>query len=161
MRKVVMLNDGSEMPYTLFFGVPVHTVPSVVTESGLAVDGWIPVNKQTLETRFPGVYAVGDVAGIGTPKAGSFSEDAAKVVAAEIIAKIRSEEMSNLFTGKGSCYIEFGHGKVGRVDVDFFSGPTPTGVFRGQSAALSVEKYKLGSNRIKRWFGRTWGIKGE
>ncbi len=42
-------------------GVPVHRVPQVVVESGLAADphDWVPVNKKTLETRFPGVYAVG------------------------------------------------------------------------------------------------------
>ena len=38
--------------------------------------------RGTLATRFPGVYAVGDVATIGVPKAGVFSERAARVVAA-------------------------------------------------------------------------------
>ncbi len=83
-RKVAVLSDGTEMPYELFLGVPVHRVPEVVVESGLAADafGWVPVNKKTLETTFPGVYAVGDVNGVGTPKAGVFAEGAARVVAA-------------------------------------------------------------------------------
>ena len=63
------LSDGTEMPYDLFLGVPVHRVPAVVAESGLAVDGWIPVDPLTLETAFPDVYAVGDVTSVGTPKA--------------------------------------------------------------------------------------------
>jgi hypothetical protein len=71
-RKVAVLSDGTEMPYDLFLGVPRHTVPPVVEESGLAVDGWVPVNSLTLETEFPDVYAVGDVASVGTPKAGVF-----------------------------------------------------------------------------------------
>ena len=37
-RKVAVLSDGSEMPYELFLGVPVHRVPQVVVESGLAID---------------------------------------------------------------------------------------------------------------------------
>ena len=79
-RKIAVLSDGTEMPYELFLGVPVHRVPQVVVESGLAAHphDWVPVNKQTLETRFPGVYAVGDVNGVGTPKAGVFAEGAAR-----------------------------------------------------------------------------------
>jgi sulfide:quinone oxidoreductase len=70
--KVAILSDGSDMPYDLFLGVPVHRAPAVVEESGMTVDGWIPVNRLTLETAFPGVYAVGDVTSVGTPKAGVF-----------------------------------------------------------------------------------------
>src|SRR3990172_4943853 len=36
-RKVAVLNDGTEMPYDLFLGVPVHRVPTVIEASGLAV----------------------------------------------------------------------------------------------------------------------------
>ena len=88
-RKVAVLSDGSEMPYDLFLGVPVHRVPAVVAESGLTVDGWVPVNSLTLETAFPGVYAVGDVTSVGTPKAGVFAEGQAAVVADAISAAIR------------------------------------------------------------------------
>ena len=73
-RQVALLSDGSEMPYDLFLGIPVHRAPEVVVESGLTVDGWIPVDPLTLETSFPGVYAVGDVTSVGTPKAGVFAE---------------------------------------------------------------------------------------
>src|SRR5208283_4992314 len=56
-RRVAILGDDSEMAYDLFLGVPTHRAPRVVVESGLTVDGWIPVDRATLETRFPGVYA--------------------------------------------------------------------------------------------------------
>ena len=49
-RTSVVLADGSELPYDLFLGVPVHRAPAVVEESGLCVDGWIPVDPLTLET---------------------------------------------------------------------------------------------------------------
>ena len=52
----------------------------------MTVDGWIPVDPLTLETSFPGVYAVGDVTSVGTPKAGVFAEGQAAVVAERIIA---------------------------------------------------------------------------
>jgi sulfide:quinone oxidoreductase len=156
-RKVAVLSDGAEMPYELFLGVPVHRVPAVVVESGLAVDafGWVPVNKQTLETAFRGVYAVGDVNGVGTPKAGIFAEGAARVVAASIIAQIRGGPSPEAYRGVGACYVEFGNGQVGRVDVEFLAGPKPTGAFQEPSEALKMEKELFGSSRIQRWFGRT------
>ena len=88
-RKVIVLADGGELPYDLFLGVPVHRAPAVVQESGMCVDGWIPVDPLTLETSFPGVYAVGDVTSVGTPKAGVFAEGQAAVVADAIIARHR------------------------------------------------------------------------
>ncbi|MGH2920104.1 MAG: hypothetical protein ACRDLS_16110 [Solirubrobacteraceae bacterium] len=73
-RKVATLRDGGEMPFDLFLGVPAHRTPTAVVESGMTVDGWIPVDPLTLETAFPGVYAVADVAAVGTPRAGTFAQ---------------------------------------------------------------------------------------
>ncbi|TIX02712.1 MAG: NAD(P)/FAD-dependent oxidoreductase, partial [Mesorhizobium sp.] len=73
-RKVAILDDGVEMQFDLFLGVPRHRVPDVVIASGMAENGWITVNPRTLETNYAGVYAVGDGANTGTPKAGVFAE---------------------------------------------------------------------------------------
>jgi sulfide:quinone oxidoreductase len=99
--QVAVLDDGSEMPYDLFLGVPKHRAPNVVLASGMTEDGYVPVNPRTLETRFPGVYAVGDVATIGVPKAGVFSEGAARVVAASLIARLRDGEQPGAYDGLG------------------------------------------------------------
>jgi sulfide:quinone oxidoreductase len=152
-RRVAVLADGREMPYDLFLGVPKHRAPDVVVASGMTEDGYVPVNPKTLETRFPGVYAVGDVATIGVPKAGVFAEGAAQIVAASLIAAIRHGERPGAYDGRGSCYIEFGAGRVGRVDVDFLSGPKPTGIYHEPSTALVTEKHHFGSSRTARWFG--------
>jgi len=152
-RRVVILDDASEIPYELFLGIPKHRVPDVVEESGMTEDGWIPVDPKTLKTRFPNVYAIGDVASVGTPLAGVFSEGAARVVAAALIANVKGGEQPLPYSGAGSCYVEFGRGKVGRVDVDFLSGPAPTGGFEGPSAALANDKQYFGSSRRTRWFG--------
>ena len=154
LRSVAVLDDGSELAFDLFLGVPKHRAPDVVIASGMTEDGYVPVSSQTLATRFPGVYAVGDVATIGVPKAGVFSESAARVVAASLIASIRGDEQPGPYGGLGSCYIEFGAGRVGRVDVDFLSGPKPTGRFREPTGALVAEKQHFGSSRRARWFGR-------
>ena len=152
-RRVVVLDDGSEMPYDLFLGVPKHRAPDVVIASGMTEDGYVPVNPRTLETRFPDVFAVGDVATVGVPKAGVFSEGAARAVATSLIARLRDGGQPGTYNGLGSCYIEFGAGRVGRVDVDFFSGPKPTGTFQEPSVALVAEKEHFGSSRRLRWFG--------
>jgi sulfide:quinone oxidoreductase len=155
-RKVAVLSDGREMPYALFLGIPVHRVPQVVVESGLAAHphDWVPVDKKTLATSVPGVYAIGDVNGVGTPKAGVFSEGSARVVAEAIIAEMRGGNPPAPYAGRGSCYVEFGHNQVGRVDVDFLSGPKPTGTFQAPSEALVAEKAHFGASRLQRWFGR-------
>src|SRR5215207_5593935 len=88
-RGVAVLGDGSELPYDLFLGIPVHVAPPVVVAAGLCVDGWIPVDPSTLATSFPDVFAVGDVTSVGTPKAGVFAESQGKVVADAIIARHR------------------------------------------------------------------------
>jgi sulfide:quinone oxidoreductase len=152
-RKVVVLDDGSEIPYDLFLGVPAHCAPRVAVESGLTEDGWIPVSPQNLRTRFPGVYAVGDVTRVGVPKAGVFAEGAAKVAARSILAEWENGPQPSAYTGVASCYIEFGAGQVGRVDIDFLSGPAPTGYFVEPSAALVDEKKHFGTSRKARWFG--------
>ncbi|HEY2142603.1 MAG TPA: FAD-dependent oxidoreductase [Solirubrobacteraceae bacterium] len=151
-RGVAVLDDGSEMPYDLFLGVPKHRAPEVVVASGMTDDVYVPVNPRTLETRFPGVYAIGDVAAIGVPKAGVFAEGAARIVAASLIAGAGRGEKPGAYEGRGSCFIEFGSGRVGRVDVDFLSGPRPTGAFQAPSAELAVDKQNFGSSRRARWF---------
>jgi sulfide:quinone oxidoreductase len=159
-RKVAKLDDGSELPYALFLGVPVHRVRMLVAESGVVDDAWVAVDKPTLATRFPGVYAIGDVNGVGTPKAGVFAEGAARVVATAIIAQLGGGAPPAPYAGEGSCYIEFGDERVGRVDVNFLGGPKPTGTFQAPSEALVAEKLQFGSSRARRWFGREWKAKG-
>ena len=152
-KKIATLGDGVEMSFDLFCGVPKHRVPLVVLDSGLAENGWITVNPRTLVTKFANVYAVGDGANTGTPKAGVFAESAAKAVATALNAKIRNAGKAVEYGGFGTCYIEFGGGRVGKVEVDFFSGPKPTGNYYEPSGVLRAEKDQFGSSRRARWFG--------
>ena len=150
-----VLDDGGEIAFDLFLGVPKHRAPDVVIASGMTEDGYIPVDTATLATRFPGVYAVGDVATAGVPKAGVFAEGAARVVVAQrLIAKLRGGEDSSVrHLGRGTCYIEFGEGRVGSVDIDFLSGPEKTGTFNAPSPEQMALKKRFGSSRRERWFG--------
>jgi sulfide:quinone oxidoreductase len=155
-RKVAVFSDGAEMPFDLFLGVPVHRAPAVVEESGLTVDGWVPVDPLTLETRFEGIYAVGDVTSVGTPKAGVFAEGQASVVAGQIASTLRVGSSPATYDGRGVCYLEFGHDQVARVSVTFLSGAAPAGELEGPSSEIAADKGAFGSSRIQRWFDRAW-----
>jgi sulfide:quinone oxidoreductase len=153
-RKVAVLDDGAELPFDLFLGVPKHRAPEVVIESGITEDGYVPVDPATLATQVPGVYAVGDVATAGVPKAGVFAEGAAKIVAQHLLAAIADGPEPGRHLGQGTCYIEFGEGRIGSVDIDFLSGPDRAGVFNPPSAEQMALKERFGADRRARWFGR-------
>ena len=153
--RTARLASGGSVPYDLFIGIPVHRVPDVVKRSGLAVDGWVPVDQTNLATRFPGVYALGDVAsGARTvAKAGIFAEAAARVVAADIAARLRDREPPPPYEGDGPCYIEFGDGMVGKAEINFLAGPAPAARVIAPSRELAAEKEAFAATRRQSWFG--------
>jgi len=152
-RKVLRLADGDELPFDLFLAVPPHRAPDVVVESGMTVDGWVPVDPLTMETAYPGVYAVGDVTSVGTPKAGVFAEGQAAIAGARIAAVLRGEDPSSTYDGRGICYLEFGQDAVAKVDVTFHAGERPFGTMEGPSTELARDKEEFASSRVSRWFG--------
>ena len=147
------LASGGSISYDLFVGIPVHRVPLVVQRSGLAVDGWVPVERTNLATRFANVYAVGDVTGLPMAKAGVFAEAAARVVVDDIAARLRGGVLQHPYEGAGTCYVEFGGGMVGMVEANFFGGPTPRARLVGPSRELAADKATFASTRRERWFG--------
>ena len=115
----------------------------------------MPVDQTNLTTRFPGVYALGDVAtGDRTvAKAGIFAEAAARVVAADIAARVRGAEPPPPYEGDGPCYVEFGGGLVGKIEVNFLGGPAPTARVLGSSREFAAEKKAFAATRRQSWFG--------
>lgn len=154
--KVAHLADGGAVKYDLFLGVPVHCAPTVVVESGLTEDGWVPVDPATFETRFPGVYAIGDVTNAPVPRAGTIAEGEAGTLADVLLARIKGGSASP-YDGEAVCYIETGGGAVAKVDVNFLSGEKPTAAFQAPSVALAEEKHEFGAERTRRWFGAPTG----
>jgi sulfide:quinone oxidoreductase len=152
--RMVTLSDGRVLPCDLFLGVPKNRAADVVVASGLTEDGWVMVDPHTLATQYPGVYAVGDLAATGVPKAGVYAEGAARTVAANIISQLRGEPQTARNPGAGSCYIEIGAGLIARIDVDFLSGPKPFGTFHGASVEMRRDKEHFGASRRARWFNR-------
>ena len=150
--KTAHLDDGAPCRTTCSSASRVHSVPDVVEASGLAVDGWIPVDKTDLSTSFPDVYAIGDVTSAPVPKAGIFAESAGRAVAEHLIVRLREEGMAKPYDGAGACFIEFGENKVGRVDVDFLTGPSVTAPYTEASLQGAEDKKEFAASRRKLWF---------
>lgn len=147
-------------PYDLLLGVPPHCCPQVVAQSGLTDGGeWVRVHPRTLETQFPGVYAVGDVVAIPMadgkplPKAGIFAEAEGEVVAERIAAAFAGGESQAAFAGEGSCYLEVGGGEAMLVQGRFLTEPAPQVTLLGPSKAYLEEKRAFETERLQKWFG--------
>lgn len=153
--RTAQLASGGTLPYDLFVGIPIHRAPDPLAASGLAVNGWVPVDQTNLRTQFERVYALGDVCtGARTvPKAGIFAESAARVVADDIAASITGGDPPAPYGGSGVCYAEFGDGLVSKVEVNFLSGPAAAAQRHDPSREFAAEKEEFGAVRRARWFG--------
>jgi len=153
-QHIAHLEDGRELAYDLLLGIPVHCAPDVVLASGLAEDGWIPVDPATFATRFPGVFAVGDVTSAPVPRAGGVAEGEAATVAEVLIAELTGGAEPAPYDGASACYVELGGDLVARIDVNFLSYDTPVAKLSGPTAEFVEEKRRWGSTRAARWFGQ-------
>ena len=132
-----------------------HVAPPVVVESGLTEDGWIPVDKATFATKFPDVYAVGDITSAPVPRAGVIAEGEASTVADVLIQRIKGGPPAPPFAGEITCYIEMGDDTIGMVNVNFLSGPAPAARFSPPSLEGAAEKQRFAATRRQRWFGQS------
>ncbi|MBI2329119.1 MAG: NAD(P)/FAD-dependent oxidoreductase [Chloroflexi bacterium] len=149
-RKIIF--EGGEAPCDLLVGIPPHIAPKVVREARLTDEtGWVPVEVDTLETRYPGVFAIGDVtsikqpnpSGLSLPKAGVFADEESRVVAANIAAEIRGADKSKRFDGRGFCYIEVGEGLTAYASGNFYGYPGPIVYLEPPSRKYHEERKKL------------------
>jgi sulfide:quinone oxidoreductase len=146
-------------PYDLLLGVPPHRCPAAIVQSGLTDGGeWVRVNPRTLETKFSGVYAVGDAVEILTangkplPKAGVFAEAMGEVAAERIAATMAGQEPLAAFAGEGGCYLEVGKGKAMMVRGRFLAEPAPEVMLTEPSRAYFEEKRSFEAERLRTWF---------
>ena len=152
--KTAHLSNDESIAFDLFLGIPVHVCPSVVVEAGMTEDdGWIAVDPATFTTKFPNVYAAGDITSAPVPRAGTIAEGEAAVVANNIIATLRGGEPVR-FGGQAVCYMEMGDDTVGKVNVDFYKAGGPGATFQAPSLEFAREKEGFGTTRRARWFGK-------
>lgn len=151
--------NGVDVDFDLLAYVPPHRAPTVIREAGL-VDGsgWIPVERHTLHTAHPGVYAIGDVTGIPLtmgkplPKAGVFAERQAEVVAHNIAREITGRGEPAVFDGHGACFIETGSGRAGFGRGDFYAEPSPQVDLHPVGRRWHLGKLIFERRWLLRWF---------
>ncbi|EQB73169.1 MAG: hypothetical protein AMDU4_FER2C00093G0019 [Ferroplasma sp. Type II] len=160
-KENLVFESGDTMDYDLLFSVPPHAAPEPVVKAGMTDStGWVPVNVKNLETKFPGVFAIGDVASIPTPKgyvpylpkAGVFAHGQAKVVANNIAKTIVGNGKKKEWDGDGACFLETGHGKSAFMEGKFLEEPKPLIDFREPSSMWHVQKVAFEKYWMRHWF---------
>ena len=131
-ERQIYFTNNTTAKFDLLAYIPPHRAPQVVREAGLCGEsGWVPVNRFKLETKFPGVYAIGDVTGIPLaigkplPKAGVFAHEEAEVVAHNIARAITGKGEEQTFQGHGECFVEIGDNRAGFGSGNFYAEPKP------------------------------------
>ena len=157
--RLIHFQNGASVSFDLLAYVPPHRAPAVVRAAGLTGEsGWVPVNRKTLETKFPGVYAIGDVTGIPLvtgrplPKAGVFAHGQAIIVANNIAHAITGKGTPQAFDGQGACFIEIGAGRAGFGSGNFFAEPAPQLRLRGPGRLLHLGKVAYEKYWLYHWF---------
>jgi sulfide:quinone oxidoreductase len=155
----IQFKNGASTPYDLLAYVPPHRAPAVVRAAGLTGEsGWVPVDRQTLATQFPGVYAIGDVTGIPLaigkplPKAGVFAHGEAQVVAHNLVHAITGAGEPRSYEGHGECFVEIGDGRAGFGSGNFFAEPAPQIRLRPPGLGLHLAKVLYEKYWLYRWF---------
>jgi sulfide:quinone oxidoreductase len=131
-KGVLHFKNGVRAEFDLLFYVPPHRAPAVVREAGmLAETGWVGVDRHTLATKFPQVWAIGDVTAIPLkigrplPKAGVFAHAQAEVVANNLARAWTGQGEEAHFDGHGMCFVEIGGGMAGVGSGNFYAEPAP------------------------------------
>jgi len=157
-RRMTFAN-GAQADFDVLAYVPPHRPPRVVEEAGLVGDsGWVSVDRHTMETEFPSVYALGDVVGIPLalgkplPKAGVFAHGEAEVVAQNIVRLITGKAESARFDGHGECFIEAGDGKAGFGSGNFYAEPLPEVKLHNVGRRWHAAKILFEKDWLRRWF---------
>lgn len=127
--------DGTtELRYDYIHVVPPMAAPKAVRESALAwgsgpfaADGWVEVNRDTLQhSRFPEVFAVGDVAGVPRGKTAASVKTQAPVAAANLVSFLAGEELEASYNGYTSCPLITRPGHAMLVEFDYEGQLTPS-----------------------------------
>ncbi|MGH2403161.1 MAG: NAD(P)/FAD-dependent oxidoreductase, partial [bacterium] len=152
----VRFENGTAAGFDLLIATPIHHCPAVLRESGLSGEsGWVEVDRDTLATRFDGVYAIGDAntiplgAGGSLPKASVLAHGEAEVVARNIAAETVGTEPIWAFGGQGSWVMSTAQDKAAEIAGRFFPEAGPDVKFRGPNRRSHWAK--LGYERLWLW----------
>ncbi len=150
--------NGASAEFDLLVYVPPIRPPRALAGSGLVDEsGWVRVDRETMATRFPGVYALGDVTliplamGKPLPRAGVFAHAQAEVVARNLARELGGKGHEARYDGDGACFIETGGGKAGYGAGNFYAEPRPVVKVRRPSRLWHAGKVLLEKQILWQW----------
>lgn len=154
----IEFTNGVRAGYDLLVYVPPIRPPRALAGSGLVDEsGWVRVDRATMETRFPGVHALGDATliplamGKPLPRAGVFAHAQAEVVARNVARALGGAGNVARFDGHGSCFIETGGGKAGYGAGNFYADPRPVVTVRAPRRTWHLGKVLLEQRILRGW----------
>ena len=138
--------------FDLLAYTPKHECPKLLRDAGLTGNSeWVDVDKDTLQTAFDKVYAIGDAVSFKQdgedtiPKAGVFAQIQARVVAHNIARIESGKKPDKSFEASGSYILDQG-AKASKIDGDFDSeniSLTNSGLFRHWEKVLAEKTWFL------------------
>lgn len=87
-RNIVRNAHGEELHYDLMFMIPPHRPAQVLLDSGLAEPAGVHVDYDTLVTRYPNIYALGDCVNFPASKAGVVAHQQADLIAHNLAVEL-------------------------------------------------------------------------
>jgi len=123
-----------EVPYDFLHVTPPMSAPDAVANSPLAwqrgsasIGGWVEVVKETMQhSRYPNVFAIGDVAGIPMGKTGGSIRKQYTVCGQNLIAVMEGKEPKSEYDGYTVCPLVTSIGTVMMAEFNWTGKPTPS-----------------------------------
>lgn len=114
--------------YDLIHVTPPMRSPEFIRQSPLVnADGWVDVDRSTLQhSRYPNVFALGDVSSLPTSKTGAAIRKQAPVLTENLLAAMHGRPLTASYDGYTSCPVVTGYGTLILAEFDYSKGPTET-----------------------------------
>lgn len=120
--------ESVTLPYDLLHVTPPMSAPDFVKRSPLAnTDGWVEVNKSTLQhARYANVFGLGDASSLPTSKTGAAIRKQAPVVVKNLLAALAGKPLPASYDGYTACPLVTGYGKLVMAEFDYNLTPRET-----------------------------------
>ncbi|MEC2074512.1 FAD/NAD(P)-binding oxidoreductase [Metabacillus fastidiosus] len=148
-----------EVKYDMIHVTPYMKAPSFIAKSPLADEnGWVDVDMYTLQhKKFANVFGLGDSANLPTSKTGAAIRKQAPVVAENLLACMRHQQMDQIYNGYSSCPIVTGYNKLILAEFDYSKEPAESMPFNQAVERTSMYILKKDLLPIMYWNGMLKG----
>ena len=117
-----------ERSFDMLHVVPPQRAPAFIAESGLANEaGWLDLDDETLQHRsHHAIFGLGDASGTPNAKTAAAVRTQAPVVADNLLASLRGEDMPSAYRGYGSCPLTVERGRIVLAEFGYGGQLQPT-----------------------------------